>query len=433
MQSLELISLLKSYQEFIQSSSDFIPRNICVPLQGSKIIFISGPGHAGKTSFLKYIASTLEGTKIYIDFKDNKIQPLVCKNLQVLEEAAAEICNQNSEKKDPEEKEIERVYYFLDEIQSIPQWEKWIEELSGEADGIFITSRGPLKENSLLNFESMAKTVKLLPFSFKEYLLIKSGRVPKPDLLTPSRRDEVLCTFLQYFENGGFPEIAKKGNPDLARNYFEEIIQKQELAENIQAAKGLRKLTIFLISNMASEYSLDTLKKVSEIQDEEALETLLRYLEDEFLLYRVSKHDDSSETKGKTGTSCKVYIGDTGFFKAVYPNYPDSLGLRFENLVFLELLRQGKEIFYYKERNECDFLIKEKDNQKISAAIQTSIYFGSPAGKEREFLGLLSAMEKYELDEGLILTMDDEEILEIEIDGLKKKIIIKPVWKWMLE
>ena len=60
---------------------------------------------------------------------------------------------------------------------------------------------------------------------------------------------------------------------------------------------------------------------------------------------------------------------------------------------------------------ECDFLIKEKDSQKISAAIQVSIYFGSPAVREREILGLMEALDEYGLEEGLILTMDDEEVL----------------------
>ena len=89
--------------------------------------------------------------------------------------------------------------------------------------------------------------------------------------------------------------------------------------------------------------------------------------------------------------------------------------------------------FYFRNRNECDFLIKEKDSEKISAAIQASIHFGSPAVREREVLGLMEAMEEYGLEEGLILTMDDEEVLKIEGKDGQKKIIVKSAWKWMLE
>ncbi len=82
---------------------------------------------------------------------------------------------------------------------------------------------------------------------------------------------------------------------------------------------------------------------------------------------------------------------------------------------------------------ECDFLIKEKDNENISAAIETTIHFGSQVVRERAVLGLMEAMNNYGLEEGLILTMDDEEVLFIEGKDKKKKIMVKSVWKWMLE
>ena len=132
---------------------------------------------------------------------------------------------------------------------------------------------------------------------------------------------------------------------------------------------------------MACEYSFDTLKKVSGIEDEETIRRYMDYLVDNFLLYRIPKLNHLPDSEEKTDTPCKVYAADTGFFKAVYPNYPDSLGLRFENLVFLELLRQEKQIFYFRNRNECDFLIKEKDSQKVSAAIQTSYPLRKPGSQ----------------------------------------------------
>jgi len=97
------------------------------------------------------------------------------------------------------------------------------------------------------------------------------------------------------------------------------------------------------------------------------------------------------------------------------------------------LLRREKKVFYFRNRKECDFLITNEDSQKVSAAIQASIHFGNQAVREREVSGLMEAMEEYGLEEGLILTMDDEEILRIEDNGVTKQIFVKPVWKWMLE
>lgn len=431
MRKLELLPLIQDHQFFFQDSSDLIPR-IYLPscLEGNEITFVSGPLHAGKTSLLRQLASNLKGVKIYIDFEDSRIQGSGPENFQVIEEIAAEICKKESEKN-----EAGKIYYFLDEVRNEPGWEGWVDGLHRQGAGIFITSSSSILRAGEFSsrFEGRSKILKLLPFSFKEYLLLKGARIPKPNFLTPSRSDEMLCMFLQYFENGGFPAVIKNGDIRLAKKYFEEILQQGAAAGyDIQDISGLKKLAIFLISNMASEYSFDTLKNVSGIENEETIRNYMNYLEDVFLLYRVPKLNHLPDSGRKMNIPCKVYAGDTGFFKAVYPNYPDSLGLRFENIVFLELLRREKQIFYFQGQKECDFLIKEKDSQDISAAIQVSIYFGSPAS-EREILGLIEAMEEYDLSEGLILTMDDNEALEIEGKDGKKKIMVKSVWKWMLE
>ena len=178
---------------------------------------------------------------------------------------------------------------------------------------------------------------------------------------------------------------------------------------------------------------IETLKTVSGVEDKDTVNRYLDYLEENFLIYRIPKLNCLPENKENLINTHKVYIADTGFFKAVYPNYPDSLGLRFENLIFLELLRRGKKVFYFRNKKECDFIITEEDSSKVLAAIQTSFHLGSPASREREVLGLMEALEEYGLEEGLILTLDDEEIISMEGKAGKKRIVVKPAWKWMLE
>lgn len=457
MQRLEILPLVLDHQTFFQSPSDIIPRYIPASsfLDGGEINLIYGPLHAGKTSFLKQIAGLFQGVKIYINFEDSRFKELKPEGFQEIEEIAVEVCRRGSENKEepeeepedksegkPEEKpdKEEQVYYFLDEIYNVPGWEGWVDRLQRDGARVFMTSSSanPMSQEVSSSFADRIKVLKLLPFSFKEYLILRGLRVPKPDRLTPSRCDEMLCLFLHYFENGGFPDVIKNGDSNLSRQYFEESLQKGIIdRHNIQDSEELKRLAVFLISNMASEYSLDTLKKASGIDGKNTIRSYLDYLEEVFLLYRVSMFNHVSEIsedgEGKE-VPCKVYAGDTGFFKTIYPNYPDILGLRFENLVFLELLRQGKQVSYFRGRRECDFLITKKDSQAVTAAVQVSVYFGSPAVREREVLGLMEAMEEYGLNEGLILTLDDEGVMEIEgRDGEKKKIIINSVWKWMLE
>jgi hypothetical protein len=426
-QKLEPLTLIFSHQNFFQNTPDLIPREIypCFSLEGSEIKLISGPAHAGKTTFMRQVASNLVGVKIYIDFEDNRMQELGSGYLQAIEETAAEI------RKKENEGEEGQIFYFFDEIQNLQGWESWVDRLHRQGAEIYLTSsRSKLINEFSSRFPGRCRHLKLFPLSFKEYLLIKGNEIQGPNFLTTSS-DELLCMFLQYFENGGFPDVIKNNDISLSRKYFEEELEKGD-ADGYDIQK-LKKLTIFLISNMASEYSLETLKKVSGIENDELIETYLNYLEDIFVLYRVPKLNSLQENGKEKDIPCKVYAGDTGFFKAVYPGYPDSLGLRFENLVFLELLRREKQVFYFQNKRGCDFVIKEKDSQKVSAAIQISVCFGNPVVREREILGLMEALDEYDLEQGLVLTMDDEETIQVNVKNGKKIIMVKPVWKWMLE
>lgn len=458
MQRIELLPLVLDNQTFFQNCPDIIPRIIPFSpcLDGSEVNFICGPLHTGKTSFLRQVAGSLQGLKVYINFEDSRFRDLKPETLQEIKEIAAEYCIKGHEDeeglagKDIDDKERPEVpvSYFLDEIHCLPEWEDRVYSLQNDGARVFVTSSsaGIISKEISPRLADGIKIIRLLPFSFKEYLTLKGLRVPRPNFLTPSRCDEMLCLFLQYFENGGFPEIIKSGDFRLSRKYFEETLQKEIIERHtIQDPEGLKKLAVFLISNMASEYSIDTLKRAGGIKDEATVRNYLDYLEEAFLLYRVPmfRHKSEKPDYGKEGENeneresnipCKVYAGDTGFFKSVFPRYPDSLGLRFENLVFLELLRRGKQVYYLHNRRECDFLIAEKESQKITAAVQVCLCFGGTAVREREVLGLMEAMEELGLNEGLILTMDDEEVMEIEgRDGENKRIIINSVWKWMLE
>ena len=192
-----------------------------------------------------------------------------------------------------------------------------------------------LKEKEFLTrFKDRSKIIRLLPFSFKEYILLRGITIPKSKFRTPSQSDEMLCLFLQYFENGGFPDVIGNNAIQLCRIYFEEILQKGAVKGcDTQFISGLKKLSIFLISNVASECLLKTLKKASGIEDKEILCNYLDYLEDNFLLYRIPKLTPPYENNSEMAVNLKFTLSDTGFFKAVCPNYPDNLGQRFENLV----------------------------------------------------------------------------------------------------
>jgi predicted AAA+ superfamily ATPase len=96
-------------------------------------------------------------------------------------------------------------------------------------------------------------------------------------------------------------------------------------------------------------------------------------------------------------------------------------------MVLVELVRREKELYYHFGKNECDFVLK--DGLRISEAIQVSLNLDNPETRKREIEGLMDAMTDYKLDSGFILTLEEVDVLNIN----GKKIIVKPIWRWLLE
>jgi predicted AAA+ superfamily ATPase len=126
----------------------------------------------------------------------------------------------------------------------------------------------------------------------------------------------------------------------------------------------------------------------------------------------------------------KIYSIDTGLVNSVSFKFSENIGRLLENLVFIELKRRGKEIYYHKNKKECDFVIKE--GLDITKAIQVckSLESSDLRGetRKREIKGLIDALKTYNLKTGLILTEDEEETI-IQDDF---KIQVIPIYKWLL-
>lgn len=100
-------------------------------------------------------------------------------------------------------------------------------------------------------------------------------------------------------------------------------------------------------------------------------------------------------------------------------------GRLLENLIFIELKRRGENIFFNKDKKECDFVIEDKG--RIIQAIQVC-YLLNEDNQKREIDGLIEALIRNKLKEGLIITHSDERT--INQDGFTIKVI--PAWKWLI-
>ncbi|MEK6818322.1 MAG: ATP-binding protein, partial [Nanoarchaeota archaeon] len=267
------------------------------------------------------------------------------------------------------------------------------------------------------------KVIKLYPFSFREFLLLKKIKI---NYQTTDERRAVSQAFSEYFEKGGFPLVIINDDLNLSKQYFEDILNKDVIKRyNIKKIKELNDLILYLFSNVGKTYSYSTLKQVSNIKSLSMISNYIEYLKNVFVASTINKFDYS--IKKQKVSSSKFYVLDNSFLKTVAFNFSENAGRRLENLVFIELTRRGNEVYYHAKKNECDFVIKE--GLKMTKAIQVCLILDNAVTKKREIDGLIEALKEYQLKEGLILTLDKEE--ELVLSG--KKIFIKPVWKWLLE
>jgi len=168
--------------------------------------------------------------------------------------------------------------------------------------------------------------------------------------------------------------------------------------------------------------SLSKTKNVHKI----SINTLQDYLSDlelAYLFIYVDKY--SASIKEKTASQSKVYAIDTGLVNTIGFRVSSDISRVLENLVFLELKRAGKEIYYHREKFECDFVLRERREIVEAVQVTKKLFDGN---EKRELGGLLEAMKKYKLKEGLVLT---DSQFEDRVVG-KKRIRIRPIWFWLL-
>ncbi|MCL7474727.1 MAG: ATP-binding protein [ANME-2 cluster archaeon] len=419
MEKNKLRQVIIDQQALFSKKEDLIDRDLNLEyyLNGNEIIVISGIRRCGKSSLLKLISQKVEGTKVFIDFDDIRFINFNPDNFPEIQDIVLELFGEH-----------ENVVYFLDEVQNVTFWEKWVNNLYSQGTKVFVTgSNSNLLSSEISTYlTGRNKVIKLFPFSFKEYLRLKEIESVNLEHLTSSQKTKVYTSFLEYFNNGGFPLILKNDDIQLSRQYFEDILNKDILNRyKVREVKELKDLILFLFSNIGGIYSYSTLKKVCGIKSLSTIKNYIDYFQNVFLVYQVGRFDYS--IKKQKVSSSKIYVGDNSFLKTVSFNFSENTGKRLENLVFLELKRRYDEIYYHLEKNECDLVIKE--NLKITQAIQVSQKLDNPVTKQREIAGLMDAMKKYDLKEGYILTLEEEGSLELD----DKNICIKPIWKWLLE
>jgi predicted AAA+ superfamily ATPase len=276
--------------------------------------------------------------------------------------------------------------------------------ISGSNASLLSRELGTRLTGRHLNYE-------LFPFSFSEFLKLKNK---KPHIES----------FQEYFIKGGFPQYLKSGRSESLQDLFNDIISRDiSIRHKIRNLKSLKEMAVYLITNVGKEFSYNSLKKTFSLGSVNSVISFVSFFEDSYMLFTVPKFDYS--IRKQIINPKKVYSIDNGFSVVNSGSFSEDKGKMLENMAFLNLRKKYKEIFYFQENGECDFVIKE--GTKITQAMQVC-YNLTEQNKERELNGLFEALDKFKLKQGLILTYNQDDEFKIE----DKIIKVIPVWRWLL-
>jgi len=323
-----------------------------------------------------------------------------------------------------------KIFIFIDEIQEIPEWQKTLKrmyDLDQENKKIFISGSNAslLKEELSYLLTGRFAYFELYPFDFKEFLRAQEITIKnETDILR--QKNTIRNLLISYIEYGGFPEIAlekdKERKEQLLRFYFESILYRDIVKrKSIRNVEKLDRLVKWYLQNISSYANYEKLGEFCELSTDTTGE-YTRYLEDAYLVFVTNILAYS--LKKQVVNPKKIYCVDSGIRRIVGFIFSDDAGKTYENLVFIKLKQIGKSIYYWRDKHECDFVIKEKKN--VEQVIQVS--YDIQKSKEREVNGLLEAMEQFNIQKGLVITQDYE--AKETSDG--KEIEFIPLWKWLL-
>jgi uncharacterized protein len=290
--------------------------------------------------------------------------------------------------------------FFFDEIQNIPQWEQFVNRMYEKGLKLFITGSNAtlLSSEIASSLTGRNKTLELYPFSFAEFLQFE-GINPNLNKQTSKNKSLMRGSLKDYMQIGGFPLVVKEKDLELINNYFQDILYRDIIARyRIIQVNEIKQIALYLISNIGKLFSYATLQKIAGIKSSQSVKSYVDYLQDTFLLYYLKKFDYS--VKKQMMNSRKAYVIDSALCNRLGFAFSENSGRILENIVFMHLLRRGAEVYYHKEKKECDFVVKS--GLKITAAIQVceSLHIENYV---RELEGLSEAIHSYGLEKGLLI------------------------------
>lgn len=382
------------------------------------VVIITGVRRSGKSTLLKQILHKYYGDDLYyIDFEDERLLDFTVADFNTLYEVFIELYD------------LKNIFFF-DEIQIIPEWELFVRRMHREKNKFFITGSNASLLSSELSTRLTGRhvTIELLPFSFREFLRYFRKDYSEESFLLSQEKAQLKRSFNEYLEHGGMPEYLEHRNPVVLQSVYENILFKDVIVRyQIKAVKAMRELSLYLLSNTGSLISYTNLKNILDLGSLNTVKDFVHYLQNAYLIFTLERF--SYSVAEQTTAQKKVYAVDLGFVRHVAFQFSKNLGKYLENIVYLELRRRFKDLYYYRTKNnlEVDFLVRR--GTTAVALIQVTQSLSNADTREREIRALSVAMKELDIATGLVLTLDEEETLDVDAGEIQ----VMPIYRWLLE
>lgn len=381
------------------------------------IMILSGIRRSGKSTIQRLLQSDFAADSpadYYFNFDDERLVQFQVNDFQMLFEVLLELFG-------------EQHRFYFDEIQNIEGWERFVRRLYEQGKKIYITGSNANLLSKELGTRLTGRYIQLevYPLSFREIIRHRQPEVLSKKAFSTTDIGTILHHFSNYLKNGGIPEYVEFEKAEYLKDLLEGILYRDIIVRyKIQAEKALRETVYYLASNIGKEFSYTNLAKAVGISSPHTIANYCDYLEQCYLYFFVCRYSHSLKQQIQSNKKC--YMIDTALIRITGFRVSEDRGRILENAVFLHLKMQGKEIYFHKEKKECDFVVRE--GNQVVQAIQVTTSLTDPEVRNREIEGLHEAMKAYELQKGLILTENESDTIEME--GFQ--ISVMPIWKWLL-
>ena len=410
---------------------DFYDHKIANFLKNDEIIVLKGVRRSGKSTLLINQIKQLINNKIdkedilFVNLEDPRfINHLDVELLENIKDTYLQYLNPKS-----------KPYIFLDEVQNISNWEKWVnKEYELKKSNLIITG-----SNSSMLSSEIATTLSgrylsctVYPLSFKEYLGFLNINI-KSMLDFVQHKIKIMRAFEEYLLYGAFPKVPfypKEQKKDLLITYKDSILLKDIVARyKLKDFYKLEEIAAFLLSNSGIIQSINKLKNNFSISFDMA-SSYIEYLKNAYMIFEIKKFDYS--LKKQNVNEKKYYSIDLGLSNIYRVPNLQNRGNDIESIVFLELLRRDYQVFYYKTSNdlECDFVVQK--GNKIVKLIQVSTTLKTQKTKDREIAGLFKSMQELKLDEKEVKLLIIAEDQDSKIEYQNSAIEVVNILKWLL-